>query len=446
MKNEKIRALFDTLSPDGEQKERMMGKILCGERKKTGRHLPMKPILAAAMVLVLSIGVMAVSPTLRQYFFPGLGLVTTDETQPLYLMLDPASDGGEYSCLYGYWLDGTAQFWIETEQDYKAQTAEDLLKGRNGEVFLESVHWDSLSDRQTGTYRVTVPELTASEAEDGVDFAGGRVRFLGMPALYHPYVKEENGLRLTLIPLAEDLTAFAADLCYLDGRDNGMTLHTRYTYDSPVDGQYISAMMLRDENGNTYPLVRIGQSSIYTLENKPDAPVTAFVSEMLEFSVYADDPADGTTVSVPVPEDGEMLETDLTFTFPDGVTEGKILAVGHSNPVYGTISEADFPMGYLTVVTDASEQDGIRYWYHPVYGEAYDSFLQPYLVTEVRSPEEVDPMEPMVPRLQIGRVEREYKLQSTQHYISDEKDTVELWIDGYRAAVPGDWTIEFNAG
>ena len=387
----------------------------------------------------------------REYYVPEQGIVSADSRSIPYLMLDTEAAGDG---IYGYWRNETAQFWVETQKNYDADTPEDLLDGRAGDVMMVYVHWDRIADANTYTYHVTVPELTAEEAMEGITFDGDTVRFAGMPVQYQPYVKEENCLRLTLIPLAEDLTTFAAELDYTDDRAEALTLHTAYKYEQPAEDRAVSPMYLRDAEGSLYPFTRISHSNIYTLEETPAAPITAFVSEMLEFSA---DTEEYTSVTVPVPAEGEMLETDISFTFPDGVTEGKILAVGHSTPVYEMSPEEhpystyttealaeEYPMGYLTVVTEASEQDGIRYWYDLTYGGTYHDFLQPYLTEESRMPGNGTPMDPMVPKYSVGRWLDEYRIIRTDHYIADGEDTVELRTIGYRAAAPGDWTIEFS--
>jgi len=387
----------------------------------------------------------------REYYVPEQGVVSADSRSIPYLLLDTEAAG---EGMYGYWRNETAQFWVETQKNYDAGSPEDLLDGRAGEVMMVYVHWDSIADANTYTYHVTVPELSAEEAMEGITFDGDTVRFAGMPVQYQPYVKEENGLRLTLIPLAEDLTTFAAELDYTDGRAEALTLHTAYKYEQPAEDRVVSPMYLRDAEGNLYPLARISHSNIYTLEETPAAPITAFVSEMLEFSAETEE---YTAVTVPVPAEGEILETDISFTFPDGVTEGKILTVGRSTPVYEVSTEEhpystytaealadEYPMGYLTVVTEAAEQDGIRYWYDLTYGDTYRDFLQPYLVEESRMPGDPTPMDPMVPKYSVGRWLDEYRILRTDHYIADGEDTVELRTIGYRASAPGDWTIEFS--
>ncbi|MBE6611469.1 MAG: hypothetical protein E7632_03150 [Ruminococcaceae bacterium] len=428
-----IRKLFDAASPDAEQIARMEREILHHAQPKPSRRLRFMPIAAAALLMAIGITAVSAAPAIIRHFFPGVGIVAVQEGDaPLYMMLSDDSDTARLDCLYGYWQDGTAEVYFKSNIRYEE-------KELDTDCELQHIGATSTPSGMIQTYRLSV-DATAKEAAEGIEFDGGLLKFDRMPAEYHPYTVEDTGLRLTMIPLTEDLTTFAMSAEYLDGRGE-VELCSGTAY----EGIAKPTMHLIDENGVTYPMVRYQNSEIFTVKQTPAAPIVGFRSDALTFrrAFYTDDL--GTPVTVNIPYDGEAETVNLGFTFPDGVTVGKVIAVGRNNAVITDKDySADYPMGSLTIITEASEQDGIRYWYDLNYSEDYQAYLDDYLVVETRSPYDTSPLNPMSPRMHLGRTNTNDGVRKTQHYVSDGSGTVELVADHYYGEAPGEWSIDFT--
>ena len=449
MKNEKeqFRNLFGALSPDAEQLERME-KCIVQENNTQKRHR-IRPAALIAAVVLIGAGITAVSaaPALSRYFFPDAGVVELDyEAEPLYLMLDAdTGTDADFRIQYGYWYDSTAQFWIESQIRYEETDAGILMPDAAGSVELLLVANDSDGELRQ-QYRITVEDVSAEDAMNGVVFAGRTVQFNQVPAQYHPYIAENNGIRLTLIPLTQDMTAFAAEAEYVNGKGKvNLSDHYSYYMDSYA-AVNAPSMVLVSEDSCEYVLSEIGDSDIFVLEEKPSSPITGFRSDALTFTSGA---SDSVTVSVEVPADGEASVLDLEFLFPDQAASGRIHAVGHNNPISDTEiidRETEFPMGYLSVITDVTDRNGIRYWYSVHYTEEFEIHMSHYYENVVKSPyDRVIPVAPMSPKTRVSLDGLENQMHYTFHYISDRSDTVELVVDGYTALTQESWKIDFTA-
>ena len=248
---------------------------------------------------------------------------------------------------------------------------------------------------------------------------------------------EQSGLQLTLIPLTEDFTTFAAEIAYLDGRDK-IELLTKTHYIHQNDKP---AMYLADEQGNLYPLKKYHDSEIFTIDETPSAPIVGFRADYLVISRDFSDDDMATVLSVPLPAEGESTVPDMDFTFPDGVTKGRIHAVGYNNSImeeHVIDRESEFPLGSLSVITD-----GIRYWFEVTYTEEYYKFLEEFTVMEVKSPYALS-QSPLAPKTRLSMMGLTNMIHRTEHYVSDGSDTVELMAYWYHGIAPGDWNIDFT--
>ena len=241
---------------------------------------------------------------------------------------------------------------------------------------------------------------------------------------------------------------------YLDQRTN-------YIYQNPYD-----AMALVDALGNTYPLKEChgGEVNIFSITETPVAEIVGFRADYLAFTRDFSWDGESVTVELPLPADGEAMDVDLEFVFPDGVTKGKVRSVGY-NTTLGTektVLDYDhvhsvrdgklvidrqqlFGMGYYAVVTEAVEQNGVQYWTELFYTDDYCAFLEPYLVDDEPSPYDAEYVpNPMSPMHLISMMGLENAIQHIEHYIPDGRDTVTMKADYYSAIAYGDWDIDFT--
>lgn len=232
MTHRDMKQLFDTLSPDQDQLNKMKANIRERAVPRRNARLHLTPIIAAILILTASITAVSASPALRQWFFPGIGVVDVegDAAEPLYMILDNTSgDNTRYTTAYGFWLEGTVQFWIKSTVRYDEMDAHKLLPYPNAELSLIEVTQAAGDNTMLGMYQIKIPNITSEQAAEGILFDGKTVKFSGMPAQYRQYTTEQCGMRLTLIPLTEDLTTFAIELEYADGRGSV----------TPVGGFYV---------------------------------------------------------------------------------------------------------------------------------------------------------------------------------------------------------------
>lgn len=440
MDNKDMKQLFGTLSPDEDQLNRMKANI--NERTATRRRTRLHaiPIITAALILVLSITAVSASPALMQWFFPGVGVVEVDHdtTEPLYMMLDNTSSGNDcYTATYGFWLDGTVQFWIESAVRYDEMDVHELLPYSDAELSLISVTRTTASGTMTGCYSIRIPNITSEQAAKGVLFAGGTVKFNGMPSQYRQYTAEQCGMRLTLIPLTEDFTTFAIELEYTDGRGS-------VTPVSKKDVGYPASFTIVDRNEKVYALTNLPKTNIFTTREAPSAEIVRFASDCIAFSSFF--PETPVIVTIELPEPGEAVTLNREFTFPDGVTKGMITAVGYNNPIeecYDREHEKNFPQGYLAFITAACEQNGIKYGYNINYSADYFAFIEPHLVVESKTPyDQSAEFNPMAPRIMIRDIgDGEH---TSFHYVDDGSGTFDAMINYYSAQAFGDWEIIFE--
>ena len=141
----------------------------------------------------------------------------------------------------------------------------------------------------------------------------------------------------------------------------------------------VSCISLVDADGNSYPLLQQGSSTIFSITETPAAPIVGLQSNQLTYLCDFEEPA---VLSVPVPEDGQSTVLETEFTFPDGITPGKLSAIGYNNtvrPEYNTILTDFYPLGYLSVVIEGTEINNTTIWHQPQYTSEYDAFADPVL-------------------------------------------------------------------
>ncbi|MBQ8577894.1 MAG: hypothetical protein IJ449_08065 [Clostridia bacterium] len=451
--NETVRAFLETLSPDKEQLSRMETAVFspvsgAARTSKTPKLRPKKLLPLVAALLTLTVGVTAVTaaPAIRKYFFPGVGVVSVDETAdtaPLYMMPQTGvPDGADFTVLFGYWHDGAAELWITSRTQYEALPAEELFASADtvGELTLTQV--SGRAENALQTYCIRWPSVTWEDALAGLSFAGTEICFRRVPSEYHPYTVENGTLSLTLIPLTEDLTTFAAELSYTDDTDNPLCLEDSsalYENRTPV-------MTLVDRDGNAYPLRAYGDSGIFSLTETPAAPITGFHAEVL---IFAEEFTEETTVCLSLPTDGTAETVYQTVTYPDGMAHGMIEAVGYNHPTdpadNADTLQAEFPMGYVSFSVRALEQNGILYWSPMTYTAEYEAFLSDYTVMEEKSPYDTTAPDPMAPKTQISYAASGDTVYITMHHIPNGTGSVSLAAYCYTAVAPGSWEVTFTA-
>lgn len=448
--------LTDLSSPTDGQITKMKQNILDAVQPLSDKQpkvmrprLPLKAIIAAAMVAVLTVTGISAAPAIREFFFPGVGVVEMEsENEPLYMIVNTDEDvGADYEILYGYWYNGKATVQIKSATRYEELEPAALFDTEDAVLTLETVDFTYDFDLEQNAasvqeYRIVFNSLPYDEIGDGIRFGDTVLHFDRMPIDYQPYIKEDKGLRLTLIPMTLDYTVFAAEISYTN-REEALTLQTRSDYLSP---QYGYAMYLVDSAGITYPLIKDRDSIFYRIEDTPLAPVVGFRAEHLIFC--RDFAADGqkTIVTIPLPEQGEAAVLDQQFIFPDGII-GSVHAVGYDNAItegHYIDKETEFPLGYLSVITEAVEQNGIRYWCELFYTDEYYEYLSRFTAMEERNPYELSHLTPLSPKHRISLIGSENMVHHTEHYVSDGMDTVDLVADYYIGIAPGDWNIDFT--
>lgn len=459
MKNEKHlqTVLTEAFSPDDDQITTMEKNILKAVQPRNKEsvnsilrfRVPSKAILAAVMVVILSVtGISAVS-SIRKFFFPGVGVVEMEAVdEPMYMILDPEAEAGaDYEILYGYWYDGKATVQIQSMTPYEKLDLASLFDIEDASLTLEGVNFtydfheeENIVSGQE--YRIVLDSLPYTEIQNGIRFGNTILHFDHMPVDYHPYIKEDNGLRLTLIPMTLDYTLFSAEIAYTD-REGSLTLQTKSHY---LSGQNASAMYLIDADGKMYPLQQDKNSIFYRIEESPSAPIVGFRAEQLIFNQDFTKNNQETLVTVPLPAQGEAAVINQQFSFPDGVV-GNIYAVGYDNAILEEQhidKESEFPLGYLSVITEAVEQNGIRYWFELFYTDEYTAYLNQFTMEEVRDPYSVSPMTPLSPKFRISMIGLENMVHHTEHYVSDGQDSVVLRADSYTGIAAGEWDIDFS--
>lgn len=396
--------------------------------------LPVKAILAAAMAAVLAIAGISAAPALRQFFFPGVGVAETEAGDaPLYMIVNTEEDAGaDYEILYGYWYDGKAAVQISSATKYEEKDPAALFDTADAVLTHQEV--TAAPSGMIQEYRIEITELPYENMLNGIRFGKTTIRFDRMPAEYQPYTKTAGNLQLTLIPMSIDYTVFSAELCYTD-REETLALMD----DADTCGYLAPVMSVEDAEGRTYPLVQNAGELFFHTEETPEAAIVGFRAEELLYTCEED-----TVVTVCVPERGTNQTVSQSFTYADGAP-GRIDAVGYDETVDSVSmdKENDYPLGYLAVVTEAVEKDGILYWSFPHYTDAYSHFLEDYLVMEPHSPYDGTPLNPLAPGMTLGRIDNEPYGFFASHYVPDGSDTVELAMR-YTAAAPGDWNIDFT--
>jgi len=444
MKRNDYKRLFDSLSPTDEQLIKMKAKIYESRQptRRPGLRLRLVPVVCALTVLALGITAVSASPALKRYFFPGVGVVEADESTdaPLYMMLDlDSAQNDRYTVTNGYWHDGTARFWLETQLRYDEKEASELLPYTDAAVENYAVSQPTALSPSVGKYCVTIPNVTSDEAAEGLLFDGHAVKFSGMPAEYRPYTTEECGLRLTMIPLTETLDTFAVELEHTDGRGEISPTSTFEFSTAGVEND--PSFTVVDEYGRVYPMQKIRGTNIFCTTEKPKAKIVRFESDCITFSSDFDE---GVTVTIDLPEKGTAKEVNKTFTFPDGVTEGMITAIGYDNCIkdeWHVEAEKYFPSGYVSLTASNCEANGIKYWYGADYTDEYRSFIEPYLTEEYKSPYD-STFEPMAPRTLYRVIDD--GLHTSLHYIDDGSGRFDAVVTYYTAQAFADWRIMFN--
>lgn len=452
--NEIIRTLFEKIGPDEAAVTRMEKNILSASISKPRRKFRPAVLAAAVLAAVLAVGTISASPSVRRYFFPDEGIVemTENDEAPLYMMLDPENmQSTGYDIIAGYWHDGSARVWITSQKKYEDIPVSDLFENADASIELLGVHYDSISG-YSQTYLLEYTDISWDAAYEGVCFKDDRLCFVQAPVEYRPYVLENCGIRLTLIPLTRDLTTFAAEAEYVDGHDT-LEIRAKSIYASRRNDY---CMFLTDEHGTSYPLKNL-TGSIFTIDAVPKAEITDFTADYIVVNRHFDD---STIIQAPLPADGEFIETDIGFTFTDGVTKGNISAVGYNNPIYkepyaendpsspyAQLKEAadSYPLGYLSVITDMIAENGVEYWYQLAYTDEYYEFLSRYIIMESRSPYDNSPMNPLAPKQTSSFEGLDGQVRHIEHYVPDGNDTVKLEAHGYYGIAYGDWSIDFTS-
>lgn len=459
MKTEKHlqTVLTEAFSPDDGQIAAMEQNIMNAVQSRNTEHpqsslrfrVPAKAILAAAMVLILSVTGISAASSIRKFFFPGAGVVEMESTdEPLYMILDTeAETGADYEILFGYWYNGKATVHIQSITHYENLDPTSLFDAEYASLTLEEIHFTYDSNTAENIvsgqeYRIVLDSLPYTEIQKGIRFGNTVLHFDSMPVDYHPYIKEENGLRLTLVPMTLDYTMFAAEVAYTN-KEGALTLQTKSHY---LPNKNESTMYLIDADGKMYPLQQDKNSIFYRIDESPSAPIVGFRAEQLifsrDFTINNQEPI----ITLSLPAQGEAVVINQQFTFPDGIV-GNIHAVGYDNAILEEQyidKESEFPLGYLSVITEAVEQNGIRYWFELFYTDEYTAYLNQFTVEEVRDPYSVSPMAPLSPKFRISLIGLENMVHHTEHYVPNGQNTIDMKADSYTGIASGEWNIDFN--
>ncbi len=469
--NEMMKALFDGLDPTEEQIFRMERNIMeecwrAGKEKSRKWHL--MPVLAAALIMAIGVSAVAAAvPAVKRYFYPGLGVVELDESVdvPFYMLVDQDCDEGtDFTCQYGVWQNNSAEVWFTSQTRYEDIASDVLFGDVNAELKFK---WISNKDgdplTQVNTYCVVYSDITWEEAAAGLPLGEHTVPFTRMAAEYRTYSVEDCGLQLELIPLTDDLTTFVAEISYLDGRgDLDLNQDAWDMYDPTPNAGY--AMTLVDAEGNTYPLKRSPKINIFSIDTAPAAEIVGFRADYLAFTRDFYTEGEAVTVELPLPADGESMDVNLEFVFPDGVTKGRVRAVGYNTSLseephvidYEYISDVSdgnvikernplFGMEYYAVVTDAVEQNGIQYWPRLIPIDDDYVFAASDFIEDVRTFYKFeDEWTPKSPMHLVGTKGLENGIEHIVHYVPDGRDTVTMKADRYDAIAYGCWDIDFT--
>jgi len=444
--NKEFKAYFENFTPDADTTERMYKTVTArGTIKKTGSRRMWKLLLAAALSMTLAVfTVFAASPAVRKYFFPGVGIVevpadTEEEAEPLYLVMGSTNTRREtFRCSFGYWHDGTLRIWLRQYSDTGTITLAQLI----GE---EAAANDSavLYRLANNEYCLSLSGITAAEAKEGIRLEGLAIPFDRTPREYSAFTAENNGLRLTLIPLTETRSTFAYFLEYTDGRPGKLSLtNTMYN----MANYHIQAdITLVTNQGVRHPLKNYSIDGIHILTTGSTVYGIGVqvLCDKLFIEASFEETEEGALLQVPVPEKGEVLDLQMDFTFPDG-TKGRLAKIGRN------VSMVDFipnipELDYISYMTEFISENGFSCEYKLLYSSAFrdkqNLLFREYCQTLEEVPDEWKHFGwySFQPRLGNASVPGDGYVTS---YMDTGDDTVEFALTGYRAMLPGDWNFD----
>ena len=407
------KEFWETLTPTDAQSERLLQHI----REKADspvrthrRPLRIAAVIAAVLVMTTVASVVA-APAMIRYFVPHLGMVevpeTTDDSvkEPLYLFMKPyisEQTGNHYRM--GYIYGNTAYVYIymplpeefgntltklpagelpppntdkyEKQQAFIAEV--EALGTENLQVEYERIFLNaSLSRTLLSEWRLIFTDLDEAAVENGLSFMGDTICFETPNIEYEVYTQEHNGIRLSLIPLANDYSVFS----YTLETDETVPGTAALVYDSRwmTAGYSSPFFVFVDADGHRFK-AQMADNIIYLEKQTCSAPLVQLYAGRLDFEL-AIDPV---TFTLEMPAEGETTEKEIILPFGNHLGKPTVKASLSYNTAQkndGTWQEymnPRYPNGTLTLrIADMVSADGTAVYrvQYPMFGDAYRKAL-----------------------------------------------------------------------
>jgi len=445
--NQEFREYFEVFSPDAAQSERMYTALTALTPAKRSRaKLHMMPLAALLTALFLSVTAVATAPLtaplIKRYFFPDTGIVevTSDSITPLYLIMDltPGEDeSGKIVRRFGYWHDGMAYVWFESETAYITLSYPSLDLG-DGKKLTRTGSRRISEDVMVNKYLLTYPVETVDAAETGIPFDDCRFRFNRMPAEYSTYSVEYEEVRLTLIPLTDDKTTFAYELDFTDERKGELSVSIPGLFSDRESSSHLN-MFLIDESGRNHRLESHGQ--LLSVPETPQAEITGFYCKQLSFFCRFDKEI---LVNLPIPEKGTTLETNIKVPFPDASYTGIVSSVQFRsqeekikiNPHHEPDYVGEFFTVFTKAITDGNTKIYFKLDHTPEYMKYIFNNSESFMSEKSTRTNFTSGQEGYNPSEQIA--------DFTVPYIPNGESTIPMILSGYNAEITADWSISFT--
>ncbi|MCL2517512.1 MAG: hypothetical protein FWF15_03005 [Oscillospiraceae bacterium] len=460
MKLEKIKNipeedLPEVLNEIGRVKGRIP-KSLKRQFVKPARRYRLIPVMAIiALIMCVSLAVVAAPAIMKLFYVPGEGLVEQYDEEPIYLLLSDDSYMPEHDIKYGYWYNGNVYLYVLTKLYPQFENNEEMtlkiIGYKAGEYNVETLWRGVIGSLDDGYHKYILKiegvdlEIARNGFELKNDSLTGILCFDKIPAEYTAYQVTRDDVQLTLIPMSEEHTEFIIETAFTDCR-NGELIPSHYSFSEK------NSIYVHDTEGNKYPLVEYGE--IYIVDEIPEFEITGFECNELVLLYHL--LHDYTTVTIPIPESGEILDVDIDIVLSNGKIKGKITNIGRNVTYFDSISfikennDYSFPKGSLTIVTSSMYDGRKGYGIAGSYNQEYWKFLEPFM-TNITGGDPLTMFERMQEAQEEGNLiytSRQYRDKTgsyfTNHYIHDGKDTVDINIYGCEIYITDDWNISFK--
>jgi len=420
---------FDAFSPPPGAEERIYRSIT--QPRPAGHRRRLVPIAAlTALLTLLAATTVAAIPMIRSHFVPDVGIVQTpgDGSELAYRYLIPQK--GETTRMhyrFGYIYGDQALVYLSTNQARRELEQMTALEGTAITLDAGLIRMTADGDDHTYIYRLRFSGLDESALTDGIPLLGDTIRFDRTPADYRQYLLGDDQIRVKLIPLAADNSAFFYQLDPLPAEGE-----SRHLY---LDGS------LLDAAGNEYLPVTVvepgkfGEGLLYLAE-PPAAPIESYLCREIKISHNAPDSAEF-AVNVPAPGESSEISATLHLPYNREITDASVTLIHTSAG-----QDKNFPMGALGMATPDVAEGNLRTHIEISYSREYREYLDQFLEYVTMDPHNETPLPPMAPRMQLLQLED--RSGYIHHYVDDGTGTLQLTVGAVTDTYTINSTIPLN--